>query len=60
MTVMLATVTSYANPIATPCNLIVMGPGGYSFLDFIKVGIPMDLLYCCVCCLLLPSIWPLV
>lgn len=60
MTVMLATVTAYANPVASPPSLIVMGPGGYSFLDFIKVGIPMDLIYCCICCSLVPSVWPLV
>jgi len=59
MTVMLAAATSYANPISSPCHLVVMGPGGYSFGDFLRVGLPMDLIYWVLCCALLPSIWPL-
>jgi len=59
MTVMLAASTSYASPIGYATNLMVLGPGGYSFGDFFKVGLPMDLIYWLGCCTLLPFIWPL-
>eukprot|EP00971_Amphidinium_carterae_P001643 32955-Amphidinium_carterae.2 len=36
MTVMLAASTSYAIPIGYATNLMVMGPGGYTFIDFLK------------------------
>jgi len=56
MTVMLAASTSYASPIGYATNLMVLGPGGYSFGDFFKVGLPMDLIYWLGCCTLLPFI----
>merc|ERR1740121_1300 len=54
MTVLLGTASAFANPVASPCSLLVFGPGGYSFSDFLKVGIPLDLLFCVGCCALLP------
>lgn len=45
MTVMLAAATSFANPVASPCCLIIMSRGNYTFPDFLKVGLPMDLIY---------------
>mmetsp|Transcript_35363 Transcript_35363/g.82670 ORF Transcript_35363/g.82670 Transcript_35363/m.82670 type:complete len:786 (+) Transcript_35363:136-2493(+) len=58
MTVMLAASTSYAIPIGYATNLMVMGPGGYTFIDFLKVGIPMDLIYWAGCSLLIPVVFP--
>lgn len=59
MTVMLAASTSYASPIGYATNLMVLGPGGYSFKDFFKVGLPMDIIYWIGCSTFLPVIWPL-
>jgi len=59
MTVMLGASTSYASPIGYATNLMVLGPGGYTFGDFLKVGLPMDLIYWIGSCTLLPFIWPL-
>jgi len=60
MTVMIASATAYASPISSPSTMIVMGPGGYSFVDFLKVGLPLDIIYWIVCSLFLPVFFPLV
>jgi di/tricarboxylate transporter len=40
-------------------NVLVMGPGGYSFRDYFKVGLPLTLLLFVMVVLLLPLFWPL-
>jgi len=60
MTVILAASTAYASPISSAANLMVVGPGGYSFRDFLKVGLMMDSIYWIGCCSLLPFVFPLV
>jgi len=59
MAVMLAASTSYACPIGYATNLMVLGPGGYSFADFLRVGLIMDLIYLVGCSIILPLVWPL-
>ena len=49
---------SFATPIAYQTNLIVYGPGGYRFTDFVKVGLPLQVLLAIVCLLLIPVLWP--
>lgn len=49
--------TSYLTPLEPSC-LIVYGPGGYRFLDFVKVGAPLTLLVYLVAILLVPLLWP--
>ena len=44
--------------MATPPNLMVMGPGGYRFGDYWKLGLPLALLFILVATLLVPLIWP--
>merc|ERR1719336_494845 len=44
MVVMLAASTSYACPIGYATNLMVLGPGGYTFADFLRVGLIMEVL----------------
>ena len=44
LTIMMAGSTSFATPIGYQTNLMVYGPGGYRFLDYLKIGIPMKLL----------------
>jgi len=40
-------------------NMLVYGPGGYRFSDYLKVGIPLNLLLACTASLTIPLIWPL-
>jgi di/tricarboxylate transporter len=49
---------SFAIPVSYQTHLIVYGPGGYRFRDFVRVGIPLDLLCAGVALLLIPRIWP--
>jgi len=60
MTALLASATAYASPISSPATLIVMGPGGYRFRDYLKVGLPLDVIYWLLCCSLVPVFYPLV
>lgn len=48
----------FLTPIATPPNTIVLGPGKYSFLDYIKAGWPLQIITLIMCWLLIPLIWP--
>lgn len=56
--VMLAASSSFATPIGYQTNLMVYGPGGYRFTDYLKVGIPMDILCGIVACTLTPLVFP--
>lgn len=57
--VALAASASFATPIAYQTNIIVYGPGGYRFSDYLKAGIPLNLLLLVISILLIPAIWPL-
>jgi len=58
MGVTVAAAASFLTPIATPANLMVMGPGGYKFGDYWKFGLPLWLFYVLIATLLVPVIWP--
>lgn len=60
ITVMMAASASFATPLGYQTNLMVYGPGGYHFRDFLRLGIPMNLLSCVTTVLIVPQIWPLV
>jgi di/tricarboxylate transporter len=51
--------SSILSPIAHPANLLIMGPGGYKFTDYIKFGMPLVIFLMAVVYLILPLIWPL-
>lgn len=53
-----ASVMCLASPYSSPPNSIVMSPGGYSFMDYIKVGLPLQLIYMVVMVFALPLIYP--
>ncbi len=53
-----ASVMCLASPYSSPPNSIVMSPGGYSFMDYIKVGLPLQLIYMLVMTFALPLIYP--
>jgi di/tricarboxylate transporter len=57
--VMVAASASFATPIGYQTNTLVYGPGGYKFTDFIRIGIPMNLIIGATACLLIPLFWPL-
>lgn len=48
---------AFLTPIATPGNMMVMGPGGYRFGDYWKLGLPLAALYGVIAILLVPLIW---
>jgi len=58
MTVAMSASASFASPLSHPAHLLVMGPGGYRFTDYVKVGVPITVLAMAVSVGLLPMLWP--
>jgi di/tricarboxylate transporter len=58
MAVAMAASCAFATPIAHPANLMVMGPGGYRFADYVRVGVPLTLVVFTTVMLLLAVFWP--
>ncbi len=56
--IVMGATASFATPIGYQTNLMVMGPGGYHFRDYLKIGLPLSLLVWLVSILLIPAIWP--
>lgn len=59
MGVALATSLAFITPLGHPVNILMMGPGGYTFKDFFKVGLPLTILSFVVIMVFLPLFWPL-
>jgi di/tricarboxylate transporter len=59
MIVALAASAAFMTPISSPVNTLVVGPGGYTFGDFVKVGVPFTLVVMVVCVILVPILFPL-
>ena len=58
MTVAISASSSFASPLSHPAHLLVMGPGGYRFTDYLKVGVPLTIVIIFVSVWLLPILWP--
>ncbi len=58
MTVAISASSSFASPLSHPAHLLVMGPGGYRFVDYMKVGVPITLIALLLSVALLPVFWP--
>jgi di/tricarboxylate transporter len=60
MAIAMAASASFMTPISHPANILVMGPGGYRFLDYFKIGGLLTLVILAIIVLILPLFWPLV
>jgi di/tricarboxylate transporter len=59
MTLAMSASASFMSPITHPVNVMIMGPGGYRFTDYTKVGFPLTLVVLAVVLLVVPRFWPL-
>ena len=57
ITVMVAASASFATPIGYQTNTLVYGPGGYSFTDFVRFGVPLNLICALVTTLMVPLVY---
>ncbi len=58
MTVMVASSAAFITPLGYQTNLMVYGPGGYRFTDYVRVGTPLSLLVGAVVLWVIPHVWP--
>jgi di/tricarboxylate transporter len=59
MIVALGASTAFMTPISSPVNTLVVGPGGYKFGDFVKIGVPLGLIVMVICVVMVPWLLPL-
>lgn len=58
MVVAMAASAAFMTPVSSPVNTLVLGPGKYTFSDFVKIGVPFTVLVMVVCVLLVPMLFP--
>jgi di/tricarboxylate transporter len=57
--VMFSATLAFATPVGYQTNMMVYGPGGYRFSDYVKIGLPLNIIVMLVACAMIPLIWPL-
>ena len=57
VTIMIAASAAFATPFGYQTNLMVYGPGGYKFSDYLRFGIPLSILFMIVTVILVPIVW---
>lgn len=58
MAIAIAASCAFTTPVATPPNTLVMAPGKFKFIDYIKVGVPLVVLSLIICVVIIPMVWP--
>lgn len=58
MAIAVAASCAFATPVGTPPNTLVLGPGEYSFMDYVKAGIPLIVVCFIVSLIVIPIVWP--
>ena len=58
MSIGIAASMAFATPMATPPNTLVLGPGGFSFNDYVKVGVPLCVITFIASVAIIPIFWP--
>lgn len=58
MVVAMAASAAFMTPVSSPVNTLVLGPGNYSFSDFVKLGVPFTIIVMVVCVLMIPMLFP--
>lgn len=57
--VMFSASVAFATPIGYQTHMMVYGPGGYKFSDYVRIGVPLDIVTAIVAIILIPVLWPL-
>jgi len=58
MAIAMAASCAFATPVGTPPNTLVLGPGNYKFVDYVKCGVPLVIISFIVCMAVIPVVWP--
>ncbi|MCK8144787.1 SLC13 family permease [Citrobacter sedlakii] len=58
MVVAMAASAAFMTPVSSPVNTLVLGPGNYSFSDFVKLGVPFTVIVMAVCVVMIPMLFP--
>ncbi len=58
MVVAMAESAAFMTPVSSPVNTPVLGPGNYSFSDFVKLGVPFTIIVMAVCVVMIPTPFP--
>ena len=58
MAIGIAASCAFTTPVATPPNTLVLGPGKFRFMDYVKIGVPLAVLSLITCTVIIPVVWP--
>lgn len=58
LTVALAASSAFITPVSSPVNTLIVGPGNYRFMDFVRIGVPFTLIALVATIMLVPLMFP--